>query len=37
MAIGTSWRHGAKLLQGHEKTDPLTAPGQADLTAHVDF
>ena len=24
-------------LQGHEKTDPLTAPGHADLTAHVDF
>ena len=24
-------------LQGHMPTDPLTAPGQADLTAHVDF
>ena len=24
-------------LQGHEKADPLAAPGQADLTAHVDF
>ncbi len=24
-------------LQGHMATDPLRAPGQADLTAHVDF
>ncbi|WP_050604797.1 class I SAM-dependent methyltransferase [Ruegeria sp. 6PALISEP08] len=24
-------------LQNHEHTDPLAAPGQADLTAHVDF
>ncbi|MCT8161998.1 class I SAM-dependent methyltransferase [Pseudoruegeria sp. SHC-113] len=24
-------------LRGHAPTDPLTAPGQADLTAHVDF
>ena len=24
-------------LQGHMPTDPLRAPGQADLTAHVDF
>ncbi len=24
-------------VAGHEKTDPLAAPGQADLTAHVDF
>ena len=24
-------------LRGHDHTDPLTAPGQADLTAHVDF
>ncbi|NIZ61806.1 methyltransferase [Sedimentitalea sp. CY04] len=24
-------------LRGHESTDPLTTPGQADLTAHVDF
>ena len=24
-------------LQGHEPTDPFAAPGQADLTAHVDF
>jgi SAM-dependent MidA family methyltransferase len=24
-------------LQGHAATDPLAAPGQADLTAHVDF
>jgi SAM-dependent MidA family methyltransferase len=24
-------------VQGHKKTDPLATPGQADLTAHVDF
>ncbi|NOD35275.1 MULTISPECIES: class I SAM-dependent methyltransferase [unclassified Ruegeria] len=24
-------------LQNHERTEPLAAPGQADLTAHVDF
>ncbi|WP_170545677.1 class I SAM-dependent methyltransferase [Ruegeria arenilitoris] len=24
-------------LQAHERTDPLALPGQADLTAHVDF
>lgn len=24
-------------LQNHEPTDPLLAPGEADLTAHVDF
>ncbi len=24
-------------LKAHEKTDPLAAPGTADLTAHVDF
>ena len=24
-------------LQGHEFTDPLSAPGEADITAHVDF
>ncbi len=24
-------------LRGHSATDPLDAPGQADLTAHVDF
>ncbi|MEZ5995198.1 MAG: SAM-dependent methyltransferase [Hyphomonadaceae bacterium] len=24
-------------LQRHKKVDPLTAPGEADLTAHVDF
>jgi SAM-dependent MidA family methyltransferase len=24
-------------LRGHRKVDPLDAPGQADLTAHVDF
>ncbi len=24
-------------LQGHTPTDPLSTPGQADLTAHVDF
>ncbi|WIV50362.1 SAM-dependent methyltransferase [Marivivens sp. LCG002] len=24
-------------LRAHEKTDPLAAPGTADLTAHVDF
>ncbi len=24
-------------LCAHERTDPLSAPGQADLTAHVDF
>ena len=24
-------------LQGHTRVDPLAAPGQADLTAHVDF
>ncbi|MFZ5964767.1 class I SAM-dependent methyltransferase [Thalassococcus sp. BH17M4-6] len=24
-------------VQGHKKTDPLAAPGLADLTAHVDF
>ncbi len=24
-------------LQNHQKVDPLAAPGQADLTAHVDF
>ena len=24
-------------LQGHAVTDPLAAPGEADLTAHVDF
>ncbi len=24
-------------VQDHEETDPLAAPGQADLTAHVDF
>ncbi|GGH34353.1 SAM-dependent methyltransferase, MidA family [Cribrihabitans marinus] len=24
-------------LGGHARTDPLAAPGQADLTAHVDF
>jgi len=24
-------------VQAHEKTDPLSAPGQADLTAHVAF
>ncbi len=24
-------------LKGHAPTDPFTAPGQADLTAHVDF
>jgi NADH dehydrogenase [ubiquinone] 1 alpha subcomplex assembly factor 7 len=24
-------------LRGHQTSDPLSAPGQADLTAHVDF
>jgi len=24
-------------LQGHQSVDPLAAPGEADLTAHVDF
>ncbi|WP_371224644.1 class I SAM-dependent methyltransferase [Roseovarius sp. 2305UL8-3] len=24
-------------VQGHQSTDPLAEPGQADLTAHVDF
>ena len=24
-------------MRAHEKTDPLEAPGSADLTAHVDF
>ncbi|WP_037308474.1 class I SAM-dependent methyltransferase [Ruegeria halocynthiae] len=24
-------------LQSHDRTDPLATPGQADLTAHVDF
>lgn len=24
-------------LQSHEKTDPLALPGEADITAHVDF
>lgn len=24
-------------LRGHEPVDPLTSPGEADLTAHVDF
>ncbi len=24
-------------VQGHKKVDPLAAPGEADLTAHVDF
>tara|TARA_R110002012_G_scaffold14426_2_gene59659 strand:+ start:1796 stop:2860 length:1065 start_codon:yes stop_codon:yes gene_type:complete len=24
-------------LRGHQSVDPLTAPGQCDLTAHVDF
>ncbi|EPX75627.1 class I SAM-dependent methyltransferase [Salipiger mucosus] len=24
-------------VKAHERTDPLAAPGQADLTAHVDF
>jgi SAM-dependent MidA family methyltransferase len=24
-------------VRGHQKVDPLTDPGQADLTAHVDF
>lgn len=24
-------------VRGHEKVDPLAAPGEADLTAHVDF
>lgn len=31
--------HGETLqaVQGHRFADPLTAPGEADLTAHVDF
>ncbi|RYG90682.1 class I SAM-dependent methyltransferase [Loktanella sp. IMCC34160] len=34
------WRSLGDTLQalsGHDTTDPLAAPGQADLTAHVDF
>ena len=34
------WRSLGDTLQalaGHKPTDPLAAPGQADLTAHVDF
>lgn len=35
-----AWGQGGDTLQAvraHQKTDPLTAPGQSDLTAHVDF
>ncbi|MDX8347660.1 SAM-dependent methyltransferase [Cognatiyoonia sp. IB215446] len=32
-SLGDTWQ----ALSGHDKTDPLAAPGQADLTAHVDF
>ena len=32
-ALGDTWQ----ALRGHAPTDPLTAPGTADLTAHVDF
>lgn len=32
-SLGDTWQ----ALSGHQKADPLAAPGQADLTAHVDF
>ncbi|MDX8353683.1 class I SAM-dependent methyltransferase [Cognatiyoonia sp. IB215182] len=32
-SLGDTWQ----ALSGHKKTDPLAAPGEADLTAHVDF
>lgn len=32
-SLGETWQ----AISGHDTTDPLAAPGQADLTAHVDF
>lgn len=32
-SLGDTWQ----ALQGHTSVDPLAAPGQSDLTAHVDF
>ena len=34
---GRSLGDTLQALSGHAPTDPLTAPGTADLTAHVDF
>jgi NADH dehydrogenase [ubiquinone] 1 alpha subcomplex assembly factor 7 len=33
------WRDGSTLqaVRGHRKVDPFAAPGECDLTAHVDF
>ena len=31
------WGDTFQALRGHQRHDPLDAPGQADLTAHVDF
>ncbi len=32
-----AWGETFQALRGHQRHDPLEAPGQADLTAHVDF
>jgi NADH dehydrogenase [ubiquinone] 1 alpha subcomplex assembly factor 7 len=32
-----AWGETLQALRGHRRHDPLEAPGQADLTAHVDF
>ncbi|MGE0095109.1 MAG: class I SAM-dependent methyltransferase [Alphaproteobacteria bacterium] len=32
-----AWGDTFQALRGHKRHDPLEAPGQADLTAHVDF
>ena len=32
-----AWGETLQALRGHQRHDPLDAPGEADLTAHVDF
>lgn len=34
---GDGWGDTLQALSAHQKVDPLVAPGEADLTAHVDF
>jgi SAM-dependent MidA family methyltransferase len=35
--VETSFGETLQALQAHRRVDPLDAPGEADLTAHVDF
>jgi NADH dehydrogenase [ubiquinone] 1 alpha subcomplex assembly factor 7 len=34
---GDGWGDTLQAVRAHEKVDPLAAPGECDLTAHVDF